>query len=317
MRLSSVPHKLALALRLARSRAITVGGSSYRSRGYTLNPLWLSVGVKEREPWLDGVLRAALSCGDGVFIDVGANIGQTMLKLLSIDRGREYLGFEPQVTCSSVMQKFIHDNDLMHHTILPIGLSDETKVVKLFTGEAEFDSAASVVESFRPDNFYRGHQYVCLRRGDDVAAELELKDIAVIKVDVEGAELEVIAGLTNTLQQHRPFIIFEVLNFFLTLTNESLPESIVRFRRERIGALEDKLRGLGYEIHRITHAGLVEVAKIEPEFTADQTQSNYVAVPPRRRERFLAQFRSQQTAAETPGGTIGAERGQLSAWFAS
>lgn len=50
---------------------------------------------------------------------------------------------------------------------------------------------------------------VQVRRGDSVRKELELPMPDVIKIDVEGFEPEVIAGLSETIQKHRPVIFFE------------------------------------------------------------------------------------------------------------
>lgn len=285
-------NKITLAVRLVRTREIKVGGIPYRMPGYLLNPLWLAQGGADYEPWLDNVFGAAFRCREGAFLDVGANIGQTMLKVLAIDRSRQYVGFEPQVMCSAIVQKFIQDNGLTKHTILPIGLSTENKTVKLLMREGDFDSTASIVESFRPDSFYKGHRYVCVRNGDAVAAELHLDSVAVIKIDVEGAELEVIEGLANSIQKHQPFVVFEVLNFYLAVTNEALAEPTVRFRKDRLEKLESILRSFGYEIYRIVPSGPKAVAKIQPESTADLTQANYIAVPSDSRDRFLREIQN-------------------------
>jgi FkbM family methyltransferase len=295
MSLRSLTNKLVLAARLARRRQLEVGGTTYLIRGYHLWPLWFD--GREWEPWLDTAFSVALRCREGAFLDVGAHVGQTMLKVLALESSRQYVGFEPQIICSSVIQKLIQDNRLTKQTILPIGLSTENKIVKLLMASEDFDATASVVESFRPDGFYKGHQFVCLRKGDEIADELELQSIAVIKIDVEGGELEVIEGLSNTIQKHQPFIVFEVLNFYLRVTNEALPEKTVSFRKARIERMEGMLRRFGYHIYRIGPGGAKIVTKIQPESTADLTESNYIAVPSESRDRFL--FEISKTAAQS------------------
>jgi FkbM family methyltransferase len=282
--------KIALAIRMARKPVIEVGGISYRMRSCVMNPLWLDEARTEHEPWLDDVLRAAFRCRDGAFIDVGANIGRMMLKVLAIDDTRQYVGFEPQVTCSAILQTFIRENGLNKHTILPIGLATGNTTVELLVSGEDFDPTASMVQSFRPDGFYREHQYVCVRNGDEVVAELDLRAIAVIKIDVEGAELEVIEGLSNTLRKQQPFVVFEVLNFYLLATNQPLPEQTVKFRQNRIERLEHLLRSFGYGIFRIVPGGPQAVRKIQPESTPDLRLANYIAVPRDSQERFLKQF---------------------------
>jgi FkbM family methyltransferase len=190
MTVRSIVARVALVARAVRSREITLGGIRYRIPRW-----WPAEDAADREPWLDDVLNAAFRCGEGAFLDIGANVGQTLLKVLTIDGSRQYIGFEPQILCSSIIQKFIDANKLTKHIVLPIGLSSENRVVKLLTRDYELDPAASMVESFRPESFYERYQYVCVRRGDEVSAEMELSAIAVMKIDVEGGELEVIEGL--------------------------------------------------------------------------------------------------------------------------
>lgn len=289
MSLRSMTKKIIFGVRTVRRRHITVGGTPYRFRGYLLFPLWLQRPA-DWEPELDNVFQAAMRCRDGAFLDVGAHLGQTMLKVLAIESSRSYVGFEPQTICSSWIQRFIQDNGLTNHTILPIGLSTENKVVKLLMEVDEFDSTASMVEGFRPDSFYNTHQFVCVRNGDEIAAELDLQSVAVIKIDVEGGELEVIEGLSNTIQKHKPFIVFEVLNFYLMVTNQMLPEPSVRFRKDRIERMETMLRRFGYQIHRIVPGGPQMVSTIQPESEGDLTRTNYVAVPSECRDGFFMEI---------------------------
>src|SRR5690242_19223100 len=83
----SIVERLRLLARVVRSREITVGGVRYRVPRW-----WQADDAAGREPWLDDVLRAAFRCGQGSLVDVGANVGQSLLKLLAIDRSRQYVG---------------------------------------------------------------------------------------------------------------------------------------------------------------------------------------------------------------------------------
>ncbi len=47
------------------------------------------------EPWMIDVLKIVIPLSKGSFIDVGVNIGQTLLKLRSVSDEIEYTGFEP------------------------------------------------------------------------------------------------------------------------------------------------------------------------------------------------------------------------------
>jgi FkbM family methyltransferase len=284
----SIYRKATVLVRLAKRKTIHLGSSDYWIRGVFLNPLAFREPSKTHEPWLDRVLRAVLECREGAFLDVGANIGQTMLKVLAIEKTRQYVGFEPQLSCSFVLQRFIKDNDLKTCTILPFGLFTRNQTVKIQLRNGEYDSTASLIQDFRPSSFYTSQEYVCVLKGDDVLEELNLRSIAAIKVDVEGAELEVIEGLLSTIRQHKPFIIFEVLNSYLVVTGEKLDNEIIDFRAKRIRKMETILRDEGYDIYNALPGNdLRRVDTIQPAVSDDLSLTNYVAVPARESERFL------------------------------
>jgi FkbM family methyltransferase len=291
MALTMLLREAALATRLFRGKRITLGGRTYRIRGLFVNKLALLRSFGSSEAWLDCVYETALKCRPGLFLDVGANVGQTLFKILALDSTRPYLGFEPQVSCCFLIQQFVEDNRLKDHTILPVGLSDKNHSLKLFVRDAYYDTAASMVEGFRPDSFYVSHRYVCVRKGDEVISELGAQDLCAIKIDVEGAELEVVEGLSNTLKQKRPVIIFEVLNHFLVGTGRQLDESTIRFRESRVQKVEAILRNLGYEIFNILPGKrLKKLLRIEPPASADLSLTNYLAVSKLDLDSFLRAF---------------------------
>lgn len=291
MGMSAVFRKLAVLRQLSRRRRLKLGDSQYRLRSFFVNELALQTSADVIEPSLDVVYQAALTSKPGAFVDVGANIGQTLFKVLSFDKDREYVGFEPQISCCFLVQKFIEENGLENHTILPLGLSNRNQIVKLHFREGAYDSTASTIENFRPPSFYSGYRYICVRKGDEVVAELELNPISTIKIDVEGAELEVLEGLSNTIREQQPFIIFEVLNSYLVLSGEKLDEEVIRFRRERIDGMERTFRNAGYEIYQVLPASrLKRVETIRPGSSPDLSATNYVAIAKNRKAAFFEVF---------------------------
>lgn len=57
---------------------------------------------------------------------------------------------------------------------------------------------------------------VTMRTGDSVVAELGIDDIALIKIDVDGYDVAVLRGLTETIVMHRPVIQFEYSSFYIS-----------------------------------------------------------------------------------------------------
>ena len=75
-------------------------------------------------------------------------------------------------------------------------------------------------------------QVAAIQALDEVAQTLEICPVAVLKVDVEGAELEALNGAHGVLAEWRPFILCEVLPVY----DEAGPQG--RFRKLRQMRLE-------------------------------------------------------------------------------
>jgi hypothetical protein len=141
------------------------------------------------------------------------------------------------------------------------------------------DAAASIDSNYRPEGFYDHSIYVNCVQGDEIVKDMGIASVAIIKVDVEGAELEVLTGFTNTLQEHSPCIVFEVLNHFLRATNTTLPGDIVIYREQKLRKLEVFFVEHGYTVYQINfdHT-LRKTIRFEPD-TTDNAPTNYVAIP--------------------------------------
>lgn len=167
---------------------------------------------EDKEAWMLTVLKVMneLTGGRGVFIDVGANIGQTLLKVKCLNNCNwEYVGFEPNPNCLQYLHNVVAANRFKNVQFAPFGLSDETKLGKLFLfSKNPVDSSASVVAGFRSG--INVSLAVPLINGYEVLEFFQNK-VAVIKIDVEGGELEVLKGLYPMIQKDYPFIICEVL----------------------------------------------------------------------------------------------------------
>jgi len=109
--------------------------------------------------------------------------------------------------------------------------------------------------------------------GDDVLETLGVDEVAIVKIDVEGGELDVLEGLTRTLSRSNPLIFCEVLPIF------DEQSELGRFRAPRQAQLSGLLQELGYVIFRIHVDETIEQL---PDFGgphSDMTLSNYIFVP--------------------------------------
>jgi hypothetical protein len=116
--------------------------------------------------------------------------------------------------------------------------------------------------------------------------------IALLKIDVEGGELEVVAGLVETLRRSSPIVFCEILPVFDESTDNG------RFRKQRQDRLLATLRALGYAVFRMQQdESVAELADIETH--ADLALTNYAFVPSPQLDAFRALFtlRTQSAAA--------------------
>jgi FkbM family methyltransferase len=206
------------------------------------------------EKWMMDLFDRLLPFKKGVFIDIGVNTGQTLLKLKAKDNQRIYIGFEPNPNCIFYVQELIRSNKFTNITLYPIGLADKTQLVELnFFTTAATDSAASIITDFRKGStVYRKEIIPCFKFSDINLALPE--DIAFVKIDVEGAELEVLEGIKSLLIEYRPFIIIEILPVY-NMSNAD--------RLHRQQAIERLLSELGYMVLRILKQGDSEVKSLE------------------------------------------------------
>lgn len=264
----------------------TLGGRPLRV------PLQFGTGwehLRMREVWMFDSMQQLLADRPGAFVDVGVNVGHTLVKVKAIDPDREYIGFEPNPNCLQYSQHLIEVNQFTRCTLVPAGLSSRSALMKLFLNP-DVDPSATIVEGFREPERYARSMLVPVYVGDDVLADLGVTDVAVVKIDVEGGELDVVQGLAQTLARSAPYVFCEVLPVF------DQQSEMGRFRARRQDTLLELLRSLRYSVFRVYVDHSVEQVT-EFGLHADMTRSNYLFVP----EAAVAEFRRRFNIADTHG----------------
>ncbi len=232
-----------------------------------------------RELHLDRLFVEAFRRLPGTFVDVGVNSGQTLVKVKGFDRAREYVGFEPNPSCNYYTGKLIDLNGFEGCTLVPVGLHERTDLLQLHMRWPGDDPTATlVVESGRHD--FIASQVVPVWRGDDALELLGVSAISVLKIDVEGAELEVVRGFAGTIEQHHPLMVCEILPERdaegITVASVSVATLLHRAR-----AMTTYLGAEGYRIGKLERSGSVkEVPSIEHDLEFGNTDTfDFVFVP--------------------------------------
>ncbi len=193
------------------------------------------------EPHLIPAFSKLLKLKTGAVIDVGANTGQTLLIFLALGDVRPYVAFEPNVAAANQVQLLADINGAAHVIVIPAALSDRSGVAPLSI-TSRYDLGATIIPEFYSDEAVFS-RFVPIITGDRAAGVLSLDGVSLVKVDAEGAELEVLRGFTATLEKFRPFIICELI----PVRGPYLARERLRRRAEVLDFLRNR-DYVGYEI---------------------------------------------------------------------
>lgn len=171
---------------------------------------------------------------DDVYWDVGANIGTHALLPAAAHPSARVIAVEPhhRNVAKLIRNKTLNELDI---TILPIALSDRAGTATLRgaddrPGHGSFSLGDDATETAAD---------VPVRPGDDVIAD-GVPTPSVVKIDVEGAELAVLDGLSETLSEGSIRTVFCEVH-----RHEGVDESEV----------VDRLESRGYDARRVAERG--------------------------------------------------------------
>jgi FkbM family methyltransferase len=175
--------------------------------------MFWSGGLARFEPYTVRALRAAVEPGDVVF-DVGANIGYfaTLLSRLVGPSGR-VLAFEPEPENLALLRANLAANGAHNVAVVPCaaGAGPGRAVFSLdratgATGHLGGEPTAGELA------VGTGKVRLIETRVDtiDRVAARERLEPDVIKMDIEGGELQALTGAAETLRRHRPIVLCEL-----------------------------------------------------------------------------------------------------------
>lgn len=232
--------------------------------------------IPNYETWFDKTLQKIVpKHKEIVFIDIGANTGQTILKILPYFPKVNLYAVEPNPHCISYIQHLCSLNNFKKITILKTAFSNKKGVTKLQLRYND-DILGTTTSSFRKYTKYAFSVEVPLITGD--AALTKHKNIDFIKIDVEGGESKVIEGLTETLKKFSPTIICEVLPVFVK------DVEVKKFRIQSATLLFSILDKLNYTIFNIQ---LKQIVYNVTNLSNSLESCNYLFIPENRHSEII------------------------------
>lgn len=238
------------------------------------------------ERWMLDILKILLKRYKGPFIDVGANLGQTLLTLKSINPEVQYIGFEPNPSCVFYLNLLLEKNGLYNCNIIPVGIYSKTSILEMsLYDDHETNSGGSVIENYWAYKKYSAKRKLNVPVFSNSDLNLNLK-ADIYKIDVEGAEYDVILALKRDINKHKPIIICEVLSAY----NK---DNIVRYEVQC--KLVDILNEIGYKIFTIIFDHKKRLKNIKQVLHFEENMDfpddcNYLLVPEEKLSFFCNDF---------------------------
>lgn len=215
----------------------------YRQNGVTIPGDEGNIPLYFWEPtWKTELISRYSTASPGLFIDVGANVGQTLLDYCKSPVQGGYVGFEPNPACAARLREIIKSSGLSDCAVIPAALSASTAIIKLHL-RGTTDTCATHDGESRPEQGMEAI-HIASYRFDDIAEQI-LRDrpVSLVKIDVERGELDVLSGMERLMSEQRPPIICEVLHH-----HDAADQSRSLARHV---ALVDLIQSRGYNIFRI------------------------------------------------------------------
>lgn len=199
---------------------------------------------------------AALLRSDATYVDVGTNRGQLLREALRLAPHGRHIAFEPIPTLAAQLRREFPQVDTRE------------LAVSAQPGTAEFchfrtmDGWSGLRRSLEVSDERGDPEYIQVQLST-LDSELADANPRLVKIDVEGAELDVVRGAHELLARRKPYVVFEHVVAAAALYDS--PSEV----------LWDSLHELGYEIFSITGVGPLG----RSEFAADAGVVNWLARP--------------------------------------
>lgn len=151
----------------------------------------------------------------GIYVDVGANIGDTSIGLAI--RGVSTIGIDASAMALSELCHNIALNSPIPYTVVHAAVA-AAAITRTGDHASDFielhvpmgnTGAASVFSGWNPSLTFNQSFLAYPRSVTDILDSLSVDSLCLIKLDIEGAEHSALRGMTRTLEQQRCPVLFE------------------------------------------------------------------------------------------------------------
>lgn len=198
-------------------------------------------------------IHAALMMKPGAAIDIGTHAGEFLVRYKAVSKqlgikDSIYFGFEPNHASFSFMNELIAANNWTSSChVLPVALADSTEL-RTFYASRYADPCASIHREINKgtDSF---NSIVPTFEADEIINQLDIDKLSIIKIDTEGAELDVLKGLAKTIEKHQPCIHCELANI------PGFDDATYQYTVENNMEVIRVMSGMNYQSYKIEEDG--------------------------------------------------------------
>ncbi|MEH1008510.1 FkbM family methyltransferase [Winogradskyella sp. ECml5-4] len=169
-----------------------------------------------------------------LILDIGANFGYlSLVWAKSICKTGKVISFEPNKNVYNSLLKSIEINNLNKIILLEnFAVGNENKSVNLFF---ENSTTSNVIES----NISQSLGTIRMIKLDDYIKNQKLKKCDLVKIDVDGIELDILKGSIDLLREFQPIFIVEInddikiVDFFIENNYQVLDGNLKSYNRNK------------------------------------------------------------------------------------
>lgn len=145
-----------------------------------------------------------------LILDIGANVGQSLILYRSYFPNARYLGFEPNPLCSALVTRIIAENHLSNAAVITAGIAAQSGILPLHIARSHLDDPTASLHEGCHAQKDRQDMPVVVGPLRTWAPDLSIDATTIIKIDVEGYEADVLESLREDISGG-PIIVLEVL----------------------------------------------------------------------------------------------------------
>jgi FkbM family methyltransferase len=155
------------------------------------------------EPNLTAWIQESLKPGD-TFVDVGANVGYFSLAAAGfVGPSGKVVAIEAAPRTFKVLTENLKDNNALNIRPVNAAVWDREESVTIFTTPDSITGTSTLIPAWAEQWQLEGRTSVTAKPLAALLETEELRNVRLIKIDVEGAEWRVISGMTSVLESGR------------------------------------------------------------------------------------------------------------------